>query len=48
MPGFVWKNLSGTVLNMARTCSHLKSLATANTYQLQKLNANLKIKVIAI
>lgn len=47
--GFVWENLSGAVPNMAWTCSHLtfKSLATANTYWLQKLNADLKIKVTA-
>lgn len=47
--GFLCENLSGAVLNAARTCSHLafKSLATANTYWLQKLNADLKSKVIA-
>lgn len=34
---------------MPRACSRLafKSLATASTYQLQKLNADLQIKVIS-
>lgn len=49
MWGLVWENLSGAVLNMAWTCFHLTFhiLATSNIPGHQKLNTDVKIKVIA-